>query len=155
MSHNDPIRARRIHPQYGKGTDMKTGDVVVAVPPFVLACGSGRYTHAIVESIEPLILVSEEGDMLWRSTIEPGCIRALCQAHPRIVQVALDRLNREYPQPSLLLWPICLFVGHRWFAPDMAHFYGQERNVFECRCDRCGYKTGMLGSEIQRMRKEA
>ncbi len=63
----------------------------------------------------------------------------------------------------VVFWPVrvivkyapCLIHGHRWFAPDLAHFHGQETNVFECRCDRCGYKTGMLGSEIQRMRQES
>ena len=31
---------------------------------FVLHCGSGIYTHAVVMDIDPVVLVSETGDMV-------------------------------------------------------------------------------------------
>jgi hypothetical protein len=75
---------------------MKVGDVVVATGDFQLVCGSGRYSHAIVASVDPLVLVSEHGDMLWRSTVNESNVRALCQAHPDIVAVAIRRLQSGY-----------------------------------------------------------
>ena len=76
---------------------MKIGDVVIpARDDVVLACGSGRYTHAIVASVDPFVLVSECGDMLWRFT--PDALQdfiALCEAHPRITNVATKRLAWE------------------------------------------------------------
>ena len=78
---------------------MRVGDVVV--PTFrslqrghVFACGSGRYTHAIVGSVDPFVLVSEAGDMVWSKTWDPGDVTALCQAHPEIVQRVRKRLER-------------------------------------------------------------
>lgn len=49
-----------------EGNTMKVGDVVI-VKNFeaTLHCSHHIYTHAIVASISPFILVSEEGDMLW------------------------------------------------------------------------------------------
>lgn len=47
-------------------THLAVGDVVEAVPPHGLACGSGVYPHAVVVSIDPFALVSEEGDMSGR-----------------------------------------------------------------------------------------
>lgn len=54
---------------------LSRGDIVVAVPPFVLACGCGRYSHAIVVSESPFVLVSEGGDMLWSATVTPEDVR--------------------------------------------------------------------------------
>jgi hypothetical protein len=72
---------------------MHVGDVCVAQGDFVLACGSGRYSHAICVSVDPLVLVSEQGDMLWNTTVNHCNVRPLCEAHPRIVKVALERFN--------------------------------------------------------------
>lgn len=48
---------------------IKLLDQVIANPAtgFVLASGVCRYTHAYVVSLEPLILISEMGDMKWSS----------------------------------------------------------------------------------------
>ncbi len=76
---------------------MKVGDVVVhRRERNGLHCGSGIYTHAIVASMEPFVLVSEEGDMKWTCTIEPDDVVALCQAHPKIVEVAIKRFKANY-----------------------------------------------------------
>lgn len=76
---------------------MKVGDVVVPVDflrdPF--RSGAEWYSHAIVVSVDPFVMVSERGDMLWseRST---HTVVVLCQADPKIVDVALDRFRRDY-----------------------------------------------------------
>ena len=76
---------------------MKIGDVVVHVDGPQrggLACGSGYYTHAICVSVEPFVLVSEEGDMMW-SCLTPSNYVGLCQAHPDASKNAFDRYHKR------------------------------------------------------------
>lgn len=74
---------------------MKVGDVVVPrSPDRVLFCGSGTYSHAIVGCLDPFILVSSEGDMIWYVTWQPEEVIALCQASAEIQQVVASRLTR-------------------------------------------------------------
>lgn len=76
---------------------MRIGDVVVPSPNsnYVLACGCGWYTHAIVASMDPFVLVSEQGDMRWSATIKPEYFIALCQAHPEITARAIARWESD------------------------------------------------------------
>ena len=76
--------------------EMKVGDVVIVKNPHLtqLACGSGMYTHAIVANLKPFILISEEGDMLW-SKVNPDELIPLCQVHPDILKVVMNRLDRS------------------------------------------------------------
>lgn len=76
---------------------MKVGDVVVPRPgsDFTLRCGSGWYTHAICVQVEPLVLVSELGDMRWSATVDSSNVMALCQAHPTVVAVAMKRFRQD------------------------------------------------------------
>lgn len=46
--------------------ELQRGDVVRHVDPRGLHCGHYVYPRAIVDSVDPLILMSEEGDMTWR-----------------------------------------------------------------------------------------
>lgn len=55
----------------------KVGDAVEAIPPFVLACGSGRYDYATVVSLTPFVLSSPQGDMLWESTVTPDKVQRI------------------------------------------------------------------------------
>jgi hypothetical protein len=55
-------------------SEMKVGDRVVPVSPFQLASGSGRYNCAIVVSVEPFVMVSTTGDMLW-SRVDPTQVK--------------------------------------------------------------------------------
>lgn len=74
---------------------MKIGDAVVAVSPFQLVCGSGRYTHAVVVGLDPLVLVSEYGDMLWHATLEPGCVRSIGRASAESFERAMRRYDSD------------------------------------------------------------
>lgn len=76
---------------------MKIGDVVIAREgPWStrapLVCGSGMYTHAICVSVEPFVLVSEEGDMQW-SCLTPYEYVGLCQASESASKNAFDRFH--------------------------------------------------------------
>jgi len=77
------------------------GDVVIPrTCETILACGSGRYTHAIVASIYPFVMVSEEGDMCWEKEYAEDYM-SLCQSHPDIQKVVNARWERElknYPR---------------------------------------------------------
>lgn len=53
------------------GVELKVGLVVEATNGWSLRCGSGMYPHAIVVSVKPLVLASEQGDMLWTATVDP------------------------------------------------------------------------------------
>jgi hypothetical protein len=75
---------------------MKIGDVVIAKNwEHQLHCSHYIYTHAIVASIKPFILVSEEGDMLW-SKVDSNDYISLCQAHPRILKVVIKRFKNDH-----------------------------------------------------------
>ena len=37
---------------------------------FTLRCGSGQYDKAVVISVSPFIITSEESDMKWEATIK-------------------------------------------------------------------------------------
>ena len=80
---------------------MKVGDVVIAnswrTPLYsseIFYCSHYKYTHAIVASIDPFILVSETGDMVWYK-IDKDEIIALCQVHPNIMKIVNDRMESE------------------------------------------------------------
>ena len=50
---------------------MKIGDrVIPKAHRYVLRSGCGVYPYAIVKSIDPFVLVSEDGDMTWRATVK-------------------------------------------------------------------------------------
>jgi len=76
---------------------VKVGDVMVPREgPYSgsLACGSGIYTHAILVSVEPFVMVSEEGDMLW-ACATPSNYVALCQASWRARRKAFARFKND------------------------------------------------------------
>lgn len=53
-------------------TFLKRGDTVSGKPGSPLFCGSGRYDFAIVVSVNPFVLVSPHGDMVWSVTKKPS-----------------------------------------------------------------------------------
>lgn len=76
---------------------MRVGDVVVpsreAVERgHVLHCGTGGYTHAIVASMVPFVLVSDDGTMRWSRGWEPLDVVALCQASEEIIRIVEKRM---------------------------------------------------------------
>ena len=71
------------------------GHVVIAkdISKFMFHSGSGMYSHAIVVSLDPLILVSEQGDMRW-SLVNPDDIAPIGRADDKTVQRCMKRLER-------------------------------------------------------------
>lgn len=66
----------------------------------LLCCGSGRYSHAIVVSVDPFVMVSEEGDMLWEQE-DPKNYCFLCQAHQSVQDKAMDRWMHHCKQRKI------------------------------------------------------
>jgi hypothetical protein len=69
----------------------EVGDLVEAILPYRLACGSGIYPRAVLVSVEPFVAVSEAGDMPWRATIAPHKVRRIGKALPEVMSVAMRR----------------------------------------------------------------
>lgn len=72
---------------------MQVGDVVVPVDgPMsqTLRSGCEHYTHAFVVSMDPFVLVSAQGDMMWTMQ-RPTSFVALCKAHPNSSRLAFNR----------------------------------------------------------------
>lgn len=72
---------------------LRIGDVVECVRGDHLFCGSGTYPHAVVVSVKPFVLVSEEGDMMWRTTQTPRTVRRVAKRIKRAASFA--RWERE------------------------------------------------------------
>ena len=79
---------------------MQFGDVVVPTRDCIAEghdfhCGTGMYTHAIVGVVDPLVLVSSDGDMMWSTTWQSQQVQVLCQASEEIKTIVKNRLLRE------------------------------------------------------------
>lgn len=76
---------------------MQIGDIVVHTKgPYSggLFCGSGTYTHAIIVNLDPFVLVSEEGDMLWRRQSLNDFV-SVGAASKEVYRVAQARWDKE------------------------------------------------------------
>jgi hypothetical protein len=77
---------------------MKVGDLVNYADPDVgvLACGHGRYFSAVVVSLNPFRLISEEGDMMWTATVKIEDFEKVGEADRDALLNCITRLNSEY-----------------------------------------------------------
>lgn len=76
---------------------MNIGDVVIPKPNsgIVLHCGTGCYTHAIVASINPFVIISVDGSMRWDTENISNYI-SLCKADNKIIEIVMDK-NMNVP----------------------------------------------------------
>jgi hypothetical protein len=77
----------------GSTSAFEVGDLIEAIPPWALACGSGRYRRAVLVSVSPFVAVSEAGDMMWNTTIEPENVCRIGKALPEVFVVAMRRFH--------------------------------------------------------------
>ena len=74
-------------------TTFAVGDVVVSTDPgYPLRSGASWYPCAVVVQVEPLVLVSEEADMRWQSTVQPEKLRKDSTASPEVLARCMARL---------------------------------------------------------------
>lgn len=76
--------------------ELQIGDLVDYVDPKngPLHCGSGAYPHAVVVSLYPFRLISEEGDMLWSATVVKEEFKKVGDASREALLNCIDRLSR-------------------------------------------------------------
>ena len=70
----------------------KIGQIIVPIDDYKtpLHCGSGMYPYAICVSVEPFVLVSESGDMMW-SQHNPDNFVAKGMADLAVIRTAMER----------------------------------------------------------------
>lgn len=74
---------------------MHIRNVVEAVPPFHLVCGSGRYDCAVIASVDPFVLISLAGDMRW-DKVTPEMVRVTGEASDEVMEIVNKRFARGY-----------------------------------------------------------
>ena len=78
------------------------GDLVAsASSKLLLSSGCNMYDIAVVTQVEPLILVSEEGDMLWRE-IEVKQLKVVGTASSDELFTCICRMNRDLQQDAII-----------------------------------------------------
>lgn len=75
-----------------KPKELHVGDVVQPINvSHTLACGSGRYSCAVVINMNPFVLST--GDMRWQATVEPQHFEFVRRATPEEFTEAVKRLT--------------------------------------------------------------
>jgi hypothetical protein len=73
---------------------ISVGDLVEPVSAeYQLASGCGRYEFAVVISVEPLVLVSEQADMRWSATVAAEHFKAFGRANPLMLERCMGRID--------------------------------------------------------------
>ncbi len=72
----------------------KKGNIVISrnTDKFIFHSGSSLYSHAIVVSLDPFILVSEQADMRW-SQVSPDDLVVVGTADYKILKRCMRRLH--------------------------------------------------------------
>lgn len=128
-----------------KTKDFEVGDVVIRIDG-VLHCGTYIYTHAICVSLEPFILVSDSGDILWCKVPIEEC-KALCKADKQYAQrdaMKLDRAGNYFAKHMEAMTTerlhsksdIACELAVRDLAIDKLKVFGGHRNDAECFCEK-------------------
>lgn len=77
-------------------SDISVGDVVVpALPGHALRSGTSWYPFAICVEVDPLVLISEEGDMKWGVNLPEMPLRAVGRATPAQMNVVNARHEKD------------------------------------------------------------
>jgi len=74
---------------------LKIGDIVTPHKPYGLVSSCSVYNCAVVVSVDPFILISKEGDMLWHATVVPEEFDVVGQADSATLEVCMGRLARD------------------------------------------------------------
>lgn len=76
---------------------MKVGNIVAYKEGtgYHLVSGGSYYPYAIVGLLEPLTLISEEGDMKWTATVEPEFLEVRGEATAEQMKPIAERMARD------------------------------------------------------------
>jgi len=74
---------------------IEVGDIVKPTKEsgYTLRCGSGMYGAAVVISVAPFILVSEETDMRWSATVQIGDFEIVGKTTKKHLKKCMRRIN--------------------------------------------------------------
>lgn len=79
---------------------MKIGDLVASIDIYrPLRSGCEMYHQAVVASMDPFVLVSEDGDMRWSVTVKPESFTVVGIASDPALKNVVNRINRETFRP--------------------------------------------------------
>jgi hypothetical protein len=79
-----------------EGEDIAVGDLVnYRSKRGCLCSGCGAYDKAVVVSLDPFVLISEEGDMMWRATVKIGDFETVGKASREALLNVTKRLINE------------------------------------------------------------
>ncbi len=86
---------------------MKIGDMVKSkdLSVEVLACGSGTYDKAMIYSLDPFKLISEEGDMIWETDVHQEHFEVVGRADLKTLEKAIWRLAKEQGVELTAVYP--------------------------------------------------
>ncbi len=73
-------------------SNLMVGDLVWRKDNHQFRSGCSAYATAIVISLDPFALASEDGDMLWASTVKPDEVEAISRAPQAWLDAAMRRL---------------------------------------------------------------
>lgn len=75
--------------------DLRVGDSVVTMPGHALRSGATWYPYAVVVQVDPLILISEDGDMKWSAMLDRLPLKVTGRASTAALNKANMRLWRD------------------------------------------------------------
>lgn len=75
---------------------MKVGNIIKPTKEsgFTLRSGAGYYDKAVVISLDPFIITSEESDMKWEATIKKEYFEVIGEADKAILEHCKRRLSK-------------------------------------------------------------
>ena len=91
---HDVFQRMNLHIRVYDYHQLGVGDVVKGNTYHPLACGSGQYEYAMVVSIDPFVLVSEHGDMMWTQK-QKGSVSYLHIATDEEMKAAFARFEQS------------------------------------------------------------
>lgn len=95
-AHQHVTTVLREHLPLGDG--IEPGLLVARKDAHYLRSGAQSYSRAVVASVDPFILISEEGDMLWCSTVQREDFSAIGTADEATMEIVNARLKRHLQQ---------------------------------------------------------
>lgn len=79
-------------------SDLSKGDAVITLEGHALRSGASLYHYAVVVQVDPVILISEEGDMKWSATVDEIPLKVVGRASTLAMNKAKARLWRDQEQ---------------------------------------------------------
>jgi hypothetical protein len=134
---------RRERPMKRQST-ICVGDVVVSKSDRFFHSGAKRYSHAIIGSLVPFVLVSEQGDMVWSCTWKPEEVEVVRHATNDIKAVVAARLANEAPCGRAIIYPL------NDTCKNYIELHGLEENIARLRFTDAWWEVHWLNYDMSK-----